>query len=885
MCLRLCRGARAVEIVPVGEFPHQELAPIQKPKVTSQYVSIVAGITYADPYLVIPHEGEGEGHQAGGNPAPEEPPTRTERLKQWRKDNPKFSTGTVVVLLVCAAAGVIAGIVKAVLPALAGTGSADPAEVDPGASTKLTVTVTPGTMPDSTGVTVTADLSPLGLSQAEALTKDTTNPNRFSTTITAPANTAEGARALTFTVKDGEERTATGSIVLTVGKVFTAQGFAPPAAIARSFMDSFDVASGDAGLKGSTIKSVELVDTKDGKDEAAAELTWTQGSFTGKFSVMPGMTKIGFQTGEFVKDATITQATVRYRAIDDKGRVSKPGTLTLTFSDKLVAFDLASPPALAPFDVVAAAFAPNGVDSVILDGANSLTQTTQGEGTWTVDPATKKIGFVPESSPTSLTSSVKYRLKKGTEVSEAATLTFAAMPITLGGVNLTIPRAYDAAIDLTGSAGDPALKGKTLSRLQLTLNSSPVDSVRFPFGEFTVDGVSSIRFKTKGVVKKDVTTAAANYLVVDDQKRSGSAAVTLTFDNTKPAAGDVAGGSVNRLAAVPHKVSVDSFLPDGFVLQKVELLQADLDAPVSGGTLVTSSGSWSVDSGRNQILFDPNNTSKVTSDGARYRLNCMDAKGATVYSNAARVTVSITDARPMARSMLMRGKLAQAQTAAVDVLSYGASKKALNGDSVTLFAVHDLGQETPPLGAGLTDDGKALYVAGEGVWKVTDLGAITFTPDAALRGAPSPVSYCFADVDGNISNLGLILMDPQDEFQASLEQLAASSNEDFWKDFQKTVVNAPAKALAQQDLYIVIATLALTAGTMVPSGSLQPVSQASLDSTYTAWSATGKTPTDLYTLAEAALPGAIDPAGFAGRYWRLALMAAVLGRELGKAQK
>lgn len=101
--------------------------------------------------------------------------------------------------------------------------------------------------------------------------------------------------------------------------------------------------------------------------------------------------------------------------------------------------------------------------------------------------------------------------------------------------------------------------------------------------------------------------------------------------------------------------------------------------------------------------------------------------------------------------------------------------------------MHDLGQETPPLGAGLTDDRKALCVAGEGVWKVADLGAITFTPAAPLQGVPSPV------------------------------------------DFQKTVVNAPAKALAQQDH---------------------------------------------------------DRSGwFAGRYWRLALMAAVLGRELGRLKK
>ncbi|HET8778130.1 MAG TPA: lamin tail domain-containing protein [Candidatus Limnocylindria bacterium] len=97
----------------------------------------------------------------------------------------------------------------------AGTGTADPQSVLPGQSTGLSVEVTPGTNPPSTGLSVTGDLSAIGGNAAQAFAKvsDTTT---FSLTATVAASTAPGTYMLSVTIADAENRTATTDIALVV---------------------------------------------------------------------------------------------------------------------------------------------------------------------------------------------------------------------------------------------------------------------------------------------------------------------------------------------------------------------------------------------------------------------------------------------------------------------------------------------------------------------------------------------------------------------------------------------------------------------------------------------------------------------------------------------
>lgn len=101
-------------------------------------------------------------------------------------------------------------------------GAANPSTVTAGNSTLLTGTVTPGTVPTSTGLAVTGDLSSIGglINQQfydNATNGDVTSGDNifsFSATV-APATTA-GMKTLPLTVSDAQARMGTGSIILTV---------------------------------------------------------------------------------------------------------------------------------------------------------------------------------------------------------------------------------------------------------------------------------------------------------------------------------------------------------------------------------------------------------------------------------------------------------------------------------------------------------------------------------------------------------------------------------------------------------------------------------------------------------------------------------------------
>ncbi len=103
-----------------------------------------------------------------------------------------------------------------------GVGSANPSSVLAGGTTLLTVNVTPGTSPVSSGLAVKADLTPIGGSATQQFFDDGTNgdvtPNDkvFSYSATVASGTSGGAKTLNATVSDAQLRSSTAPISLTV---------------------------------------------------------------------------------------------------------------------------------------------------------------------------------------------------------------------------------------------------------------------------------------------------------------------------------------------------------------------------------------------------------------------------------------------------------------------------------------------------------------------------------------------------------------------------------------------------------------------------------------------------------------------------------------------
>lgn len=102
-------------------------------------------------------------------------------------------------------------------------GTATPSSVYQGSTTLLAVTVTPGTNPASTGLTVTANLSAYGGSSSQPLYDDgktggdlVAGDNIYSYTLTMPNNATTGAGSIPISALDSQARSASASIAITV---------------------------------------------------------------------------------------------------------------------------------------------------------------------------------------------------------------------------------------------------------------------------------------------------------------------------------------------------------------------------------------------------------------------------------------------------------------------------------------------------------------------------------------------------------------------------------------------------------------------------------------------------------------------------------------------
>src|SRR6185312_11248807 len=103
-----------------------------------------------------------------------------------------------------------------------GTGSATPSSLTAGGSTLLSVAVTPGTNPPSSGITVTCDLTAIDGSATQTFVDDGTNGDDvagdlvFSDSAAVPASIAPGNKSLPCTVSDGQARSSSAKIELTI---------------------------------------------------------------------------------------------------------------------------------------------------------------------------------------------------------------------------------------------------------------------------------------------------------------------------------------------------------------------------------------------------------------------------------------------------------------------------------------------------------------------------------------------------------------------------------------------------------------------------------------------------------------------------------------------
>src|SRR6266498_3525941 len=147
-----------------------------------------------------------------------------------------------------------------------GVGAASPSTLFAGDSTLLTVAVTPGTNPTSTGLVVSCDLSSIGGSASQTFYDDGSNgdttagDNTFSYSATVANGTTGGVKSLPCTITDAEARTGNATISLTVTSILpigTVNGAVSDTENATTHRSPFAPASGNGA--GSTTVVVQGV--------------------------------------------------------------------------------------------------------------------------------------------------------------------------------------------------------------------------------------------------------------------------------------------------------------------------------------------------------------------------------------------------------------------------------------------------------------------------------------------------------------------------------------------------------------------------------------------------------------------------------------------------
>src|SRR5262249_47487604 len=99
-----------------------------------------------------------------------------------------------------------------------GSGSATPNPVTAGSTTTLSSTVTPGSNPPSTGLALSCDLTAVGGSSTFPLSPQT--ETTFSSQHTVPGRTTPNNYSLSCTITDGQGRSGSFSISLSVTAPF-----------------------------------------------------------------------------------------------------------------------------------------------------------------------------------------------------------------------------------------------------------------------------------------------------------------------------------------------------------------------------------------------------------------------------------------------------------------------------------------------------------------------------------------------------------------------------------------------------------------------------------------------------------------------------------------
>lgn len=580
-----------------------------------------------------------------------------------------------------------------------------------------------------------------------------------------------GVRIANLTTANGQQRGADGSYlpVVTSSNVYLQPAFAN-GNVGDTLKATPDYAI--AGLPKIDTESILLIDdsgkrvgttlTVDGQG------TWTVDLATGEFSFTPVAGFLG------------NPAPVKYTARSVDGIAARePSTVTVTYNPLVTrtattiggptetqkSTDLNSPGDAGKttaelFPGLPEAWFNAPVQFKLVDGTNLVdTLTVDGEGTYTIDPATGVVSFTPDAG-----------FLGGEPSKQAGGVKIQAINTTANGtkVNSTLIAQYIPAVEdrtytlpsATNSApiGQP---GKATPDYGTTIDPTSVqllDAAGNPAGKelkvdgqgtWTVDSAGQFTFTpVPGFVGTPVsvlyTAAATNGGTV-----TGTGGVTITYPAaiTVPATTvgpqGTAQNSTDKGANDTGRTPAEMFpnLPTEWYGQANSPVKFQLAGATDNVLTVEDVGTYTIDPVKGTVKFEPE-------------------KGFTGQAPAVEIqTVGLRDASGQPAEMTSTYQPFVVPVRVEIPSDYAKATRIGQPVEVTpeyLDTTVDKGtiRIIAPQGSTLSDDGKTLVVPGEGTWTVDKQGNFTFTPQGpdgeggAFVGSPTPIDYTATNFDG-----------------------------------------------------------------------------------------------------------------------------------------
>lgn len=394
------------------------------------------------------------------------------------------------------------------------------------------------------------------------------------------------------------------------------------------------------------------------------------------------------------------------------------------------------------------------------------TTVTDASGTYTVNPATGVVTYVPTSGYTGTPNPISYVITDSLGGKAVSTYTPTVIPAptatdknTSGVMGATQTSNLFTGNTVSGAPySTPGSLTIGLCTSGTTTSCTTGNSITNSSGTYTLN-------PTRGVIiyvpasGYSGTPQAITYVITDGVGQKVVATYTPTVVPPPTAVADTTTGAWNTtqiLNLISNSVGTSDTAgagSGGFAASNPVKLcgpldtapNCSIDSSSSTGLVVAGQGTYRI-SNNGVVTFTPIPTFTGTATPIRYSVtDSLGQQASTTYTP----TVANPNA-PLASADATSGPMGAMQS--VNVLTNDAPGIANNADlSLVASSVKLCDPTTTPAQVAPNCTATTVNVAGVGSYRVNSSGVLTFTPDANYTGTPTPLSYQVADTTGQVA--------------------------------------------------------------------------------------------------------------------------------------